>query len=134
MYITKLFTILAIAVFVHVINVANADCDRAGMCRKIVNMIEQDLDTCQGQEDCIKPGVVDCLNDMAIFNHFNCNAADCVYVQAKLKSGVGATEATCNDYFPQVVGTKFEREPFVVQQGGLGPKTSPHGLYGVGGH
>ena len=113
---------------------ALADCDRAGMCRKLVRMIEQDIEACQSSDDCIRPGVVDCLNDMAIFNHFSCNAADCIYVQAKLQSGIGATMSTCNALFPQIVGTKFERSPFGGQQGAMGEKTSPHGLFGVGGH
>ena len=42
--------------------------------------------------------------------------------------------STCQLYFPQVVGTKFEREPFAGQQNGLGSKTSEKGLWGVGGH
>ena len=46
----------------------------------------------------------------------------------------GRTLINGNVYFPQVVGTKFEREPFAGQQNGLGSKTSEKGLWGVGGH
>ena len=129
----KLSILIILFVIINIINI-NADCDRAGMCRKIVHMMEEDIEACEGSDECSNPGVVDCFNDMDIFNHFSCNAADCIYVQSKLKSGLGATDETCQLYFPQVVGTKFEREPFAGQQNGLGSKTSEKGLWGVGGH
>ena len=131
---TKSLLMVFVILLPKTVNMALADCDRAGMCRKLVRMIEQDIEACQSNDNCMRPGVVDCFNDMAIFNTFSCNAADCIYVQAKLQSGIGATMSTCNALFPQIVGTKFERSPFGGQQSALGEKTSPHGLFGVGGH
>ena len=112
---------------------AQADCDRAGMCRKLVRMIEQDIEACQSNDDCMRPGVIDCFNDMAIFNAFSCNAADCIYVQAKLQSGIGATMSTCNALFHRLLARNL-KDHHLAPARFQWEKNFPHGLFGSGGH
>ena len=97
---------LALAV-AHVIIGVQADCDRSGMCRQMVNIINDEEDDCHTKLDCVKTYGIDCMNDMALFNRFACNAADCIEIAAVLKGG--ADEDACAENFPQVVGTSMER-------------------------
>ena len=94
---TKFLLMVFVILLPKTVNMALADCDRAGMCRKLVRMIEQDIEACQSNDDCMRPGVVDCFNDMAIFNTFSCNAADCIYVQAKFWNATNSRYISCND-------------------------------------
>ena len=80
-----------------------------GLCKQMVNMIQDQEDECHTMLNCVKPAGVDCMNDMALYNRFVCDAADCIGIAAVLKGG--ADEDACVENFPQVVGTTMERSP-----------------------
>lgn len=71
------------------------DCDRHGLCIKIAHMTKREADLCDQQHDCITPFTPDCANDQKLSNDFYCNAADCIEIEALVKTN----EKDCGKWF-----------------------------------
>ena len=71
------------------------DCDRHGLCIKIARMSKREADLCDQQHDCITPFRPDCANDQKLSNDYYCNAADCVEIEALIKTN----EKDCGKWF-----------------------------------
>ena len=71
------------------------DCDRHGLCMKIAHMSKREAALCDQQHDCITPFKPDCANDQKLSNDYYCNAADCIEIEALVKTN----EKDCGKWF-----------------------------------
>ena len=58
-------------------------------------MSKREVDLCDQQHDCITPFRPDCANDQKLSNDYYCNAADCVEIEALIKTN----EKDCGKWF-----------------------------------
>ena len=58
-------------------------------------MSKREVDPCDQQHDCITPFRPDCANDQKLSNDYYCNAADCVEIEALIKTN----EKDCGKWF-----------------------------------
>lgn len=96
--------VVGLAVVLCGVRQVAADCDRNGLCVKLMKIISGDASLCDSEADCVRPQEPDCVNDGELSNAFSCDGADCIEVQS-----MATSVADCAEMFPRTKGTVLER-------------------------